>query len=64
VRDGALLAPRQRLCQEANYGAWEVVQGAAREDLWPEDNGDLCAEFSELPQNGLDPGAVAIFKEA
>ena len=64
MRDGAFLAPRQRLGQEANYGAREVVQGAAREDFWPEENGDLCAEFSELLQNGFNLGAVAIFKEA
>jgi hypothetical protein len=64
MRDGTFLAPRQRLCQEAKNRAWEVVQGAAREDLRPEENGNLCAEFSELLQHGLDRDAVSIFKEA
>ena len=62
--DGAFLAPWQRLCQEANYGAWELVQGAARENFRPEENGYLGAELSELLENGLNLGAVAIFKEA
>ena len=40
------------------------MQSAGGKDLGPEENGDLCAELSELLENGLNLGAVAIFKEA
>jgi len=64
MRDGAFLAPWQRLCQEAKNHARKLVQGAAREDLRPEENGDLSAELSELLQNGLNLCPVAVFEEA
>ena len=40
------------------------MQSAGGKDLGPEENGYLGAEHSELLENGLNLGPVAIFKEA
>ena len=40
------------------------MQGAARKDFWPEENGYLGAELNELLENGLNLGPVAILEEA
>ena len=64
MRDGALLAAWQRLCEEADDHARKIMQSAGGKDLGPEENGDLCAELSELLENGLNLGPVAILEEA
>ncbi len=64
MRDGALLAAWQRLCEEADDRARKIMQSAGGKDLGPEENRDLGAKLSELFQNGLNRCAGAIFKEA